>query len=165
MIKEHSNILTTVYLGLGSNLGDKQINIEMALKNIEKQIGDIVSLSAFYMSEPVGFDSKNMFLNCAVSLKTKLSPYELLAKTQIIEKEMGRLNKSDTYGYSDRIIDIDLLFYDNAVINNPPTLVIPHPHIAQRLFVLDPLAEIAPDFTHPVLKKTIVQMADELNMD
>lgn len=162
MIKKHDNILPSVYLGLGSNLGNKQENIEIALKKIEKQIGDIVSLSAFYISEPVGFVSKNMFLNCAVCIKTKLMPYELLTKTQIIEKEMGRLHKSGKYGYSDRIIDIDILFYDNEVVNNPPTLVIPHPQIAQRLFVLKPLVEIAPYFTHPVLNKTIAQLSDEL---
>ena len=100
-----------------------------------------------------------------MEISTTLSPNELLAYTQGIEKEMGRLQKTDSGGYSDRIIDIDILFYDNAVINNYPTLVIPHPYIPQRMFVLNPMAEIAPDFIHPVLNKTIVQLVDELKVE
>ena len=85
MININGNILVTVYLGLGTNLGDKKKNIEVALRKIEKQIGEIISLSAFYVSEPFGFDSDNLFLNCAVEIKTTLSPYKLLANTQLIE--------------------------------------------------------------------------------
>lgn len=154
----NGNILVTVYLGLGTNLGDKKKNIEVALRKIEKQIGEIISLSAFYVSEPFGFDSDNLFLNCAVKIKTTLSPYKLLTITQLIESEMGRLTKSDLNGYGDRIIDIDILFYGDSIIHDAPTLTIPHPQIQQRDFVLKPLAEIAPKLMHPVLNKTISQL-------
>ena len=158
MNNRNENILVTVYLGLGTNLGDKKKNIEVALRKIEKQIGKIISLSAFYVSEPFGFDSNNLFLNCAVEIKTRLSPYKLLTITQLIESEMGRLTKSYLNGYADRIIDIDILFYGDSVIHDAPTLIIPHPQIQQRDFVLKPLAEIAPKLMHPVLNKTISQL-------
>lgn len=162
MNNRNYNVFASVYLGLGTNLGNKEENIEIALKNIEKQIGKILSRSAFYSSEPSGFESENMFLNCAVEISTSLQPYELLTKTQLIEKEMGRLEKSDASGYSDRIMDIDVLFYGNLIVDDVPTLVIPHPFVQQRDFVLQPLSEIAPDYVHPVLCKTIMQLLNVL---
>ena len=165
MNSQNKNILIPVYLGFGTNLGNKKENIELALKNIEKQIGNIVSLSAFYSSEPIGFESDNLFLNCAVKVNTALSPHELLSTTQSIEKKMGRVKKSDSNGYTDRVIDIDILFYYNTIINDAPKLIIPHPSISQRMFVLNPMAEIAPEFIHPVLKKSIVQLVNELKVE
>lgn len=156
------NINTCVFLGLGTNLGSKRENIELALENIEKQIGNIVSQSAFYSSEPLGFKSDNLFLNCAIEITTTLLPYQLLTKTQAIEKAMGRMNKTDSSGYSDRIMDIDILLYDSEIVNDVPKLIIPHPLIQERDFVLKPLVEIASDFIHPVLKKTIHQLLNEL---
>lgn len=165
MNNQNDNIFASVYLGLGTNLGNKKENIELALKKIEKQIGDIISLSAFYVSQPLGFESHNLFLNCVVKVNTYLSPHDLLSTSQSIEKEMGRLKKSDSNGYTDRVIDIDILFYDNTIINDTPKLIIPHPSIPQRMFVLNPMAEIAPDFIHPVLNKTIAQLVDELMVE
>ncbi len=153
-----NNILSHLFLGLGTNLGNKKENIEIALEKIEMQIGTIVSLSAFFVSEPLGFKSDNLFLNCAVEVETTFSPLEVLNKTQLIEKEMGRLQKSMSNNYSDRIIDIDILFYNNIIYNDSPTLIIPHPHIQKRLFVLKPLSEIAPNYVHPVLNKTVLQL-------
>ena len=156
--KKHNS----VYLGLGSNLGNRKENIELALNKIEKQIGKIISLSAFYTSEPFGFESDNMFVNCAVKIDTSLIPQELLVQTQAIEREMGRLHKTDKEGYADRIIDIDILLYNDLIIKDNPNLIIPHPHIQERDFVLRPLSEIADNVVHPVLNKTIMELFNAL---
>ncbi len=162
MDKKQNCLFTPIYLALGTNLGNREENMERAIKCIEKQIGTIFSQSAFYSSEPFGFESDNLFLNGVVGVCTELLPSDLLSKTQWIEREMGRTTKSDQNGYSDRIIDIDILLYNHEVIDNDPTLVVPHPHMQQRDFVLKPLAEIAPNFEHPVLKKTITELVEEL---
>lgn len=150
----------TVFLGLGSNLGDKGENLYRAIKNIEERIGAVVSTSAFYITEPIGFDSCNQFLNAACKVQTKLSPLEILDITQIIEKEMGRKTKSNNKIYTDRTIDIDLLLFDNEVISNS-RLILPHPHLHERSFVILPLAEIAGEYIHPVFQKTISQLKEE----
>ncbi len=108
--------LNSVFLGLGTNLGDKKRNIEVAFEKIEEQIGNIDSLSALYLSKPQGFDSDNLFVNCAIHVNTSLTPHELLTETQLIEKEMGRMQKSELNGYTDRIIDIDILFYNDLTL-------------------------------------------------
>ena len=162
MIYKHKTVFAPIYLGLGTNLGNREQNMETAIKNIEKQIGTIISQSAFYSSEPFGFESDNLFLNSVVKVHTSLLPYELLATTQQIEIEMGRTVKSDTNGYTDRVIDIDILLYNQKVIDNAPHLVLPHPEMQKRDFVLKPLAEIAPHFVHPVLNKTISELVEEL---
>ena len=136
--------------------------METAIENIEKQIGTIIAQSAFYSSEPFGFESDNLFLNSVVKVHTSLLPYELLATTQQIEIEMGRTVKSDTNGYTDRVIDIDILLYNQKVIDNAPHLVLPHPEMQKRDFVVKPLAEIAPHFVHPVLNRTISELVEEL---
>ena len=162
MNNKHKTDFATVFLGLGTNLGNRKQNMETAIENIEKQIGTIISQSAFYSSEPFGFESDNLFLNSVVQVSTKFTPYELLTKTQLIENEMGRTTKTDAKGYSDRLIDIDILLYNKEVVDNAPTLVVPHPEMQKRDFVLKPLAEIAPNFVHPVLNRTISELVNEL---
>ena len=131
----------TLYLGLGSNLGDKQQNIAMAVEKIEELIGHVECQSALHITEPWGFQSDNMFVNAAVKCVTILSPHEVLEKTKDIERQMGRTTKSVDGTYKDRIIDIDILLYDDMEINDPD-LVIPHPLMHQRDFVMKPLNEL-----------------------
>jgi len=140
-----------VYLGLGTNLGDKEQNLNDAVMELSLEVGSVISLSAFYTSEPWGFNSANVFLNAVVLLETSLSPVQVLSKTQLIEKKLGRMGKS-LAGYEDRLIDIDILLYDMLIIDQP-SLIIPHPLISKRNFVLIPLTEIAPDLVDPVSGK------------
>lgn len=146
-----------VYFSLGTNLGDKEQNLRLAVQNIEERIGKVISLSAFYATAPWGFTSENTFLNAALCVETQLSPLEILKITQEIEREMGRTHKSINGAYSDRVIDIDLLLYDDLVLDTPE-LKLPHPLMQERDFVMRPLAEIAPEVVHPVFKKTIREL-------
>lgn len=149
------------YLSLGTNLGNKEENLHAAMQLIKEQIGNIVSQSALYVSAPWGFSSENSFLNNAVAVETTLNPSELLHTTQGIERALGRTHKTVSRQYSDRLIDIDILFYDSLVMDTP-ALTLPHPLLHQRLFVLSPLAEIAPTLRHPILQKTIHTLHHEL---
>jgi len=148
--------MASVYLGLGTNLNDKERNLTEAIKAISTEVGKISCQSTFYASQPWGFESENAFLNAVILVETNLSPIDLLSKTQKIERELGRTPKISV-AYSDRIIDIDILFYDSLVLNLP-TLKIPHPLIAERDFVMIPFVEIAPDFIHPVLLKSMKEL-------
>ena len=148
--------MSLVYLGLGTNLGDKERNLNDAVLSVSMEVGEVLSVSSFYASKPWGFESENEFLNAVILVNTELSPFDLLAKTQEIEKQLGRTDKI-VVGYSDRLIDIDILLYDNFIIDQP-TLQIPHPHIAEREFVYVPLAELAPDLVHPLLGKKISEL-------
>lgn len=137
----------TVYLGLGSNLGNRRQLLLDAIEKINKKVGNVVRQSSFYETKPWGFESENLFLNAAVKVTTKLSPTELLEVTQQIEREMGRRKKTtlnsqlSTPNYSDRPIDIDILLYDDLHVDLPE-LKIPHPLMQERDFVLVPLREI-----------------------
>jgi 2-amino-4-hydroxy-6-hydroxymethyldihydropteridine diphosphokinase len=131
----------TVYLGLGSNLGNKQANIGQAIRIIEELIGTVERQSALYVSEPWGFRSSHNFVNAVVRVSTTLAPLALLRATQQIERNMGRKKKSTDGIYHDRIIDIDILLYDDLTIDEPD-LKIPHPLMQQRPFVMIPLKEI-----------------------
>ena len=146
-----------VYLGLGTNLGDKEQNLRMSVKKIEEWIGNVVSLSAFYATAPWGFSSENSFLNAAVCVETTLLPLQVLEETQRIERELGRTEKSVNGLYADRLIDIDLLLYDDRVMD-AERLILPHPLMTERRFVMEPLSEIAPDVVHPVLHKTMKEL-------
>lgn len=140
--------METAYLALGTNLGDKIQNLNKAVEEIGKRIGKVISLSAYYASEPWGFDSVNNFVNAVVGVDTKLDAKELLAQTQEIELDLGRQEKSKAEQYTDRIIDIDILILGKQIIDSPE-LKIPHPHILDRDFVYIPLLEIAPSILIP----------------
>lgn len=130
-----------VYLGLGTNLGDKQKNLNDAIRMLGNQVGEVEKVSSVIETEPEGFKSDNMFLNAVVKVRTALSPFELLDITQDVEKSLGRKEKSSNGIYHDRVIDIDILLYDDINISTP-RLVIPHPRMTQREFVMTPLTEI-----------------------
>jgi 2-amino-4-hydroxy-6-hydroxymethyldihydropteridine diphosphokinase len=143
---------------LGSNLGDRKAYLCKATKRLEKDIGKILQHSCLYESMPWGFQTRYNFLNRVLILETDLSPEDILEKIHLIEDDLGRTR--DNGGYSSRTIDIDILFIDKLVINKE-NLVVPHPLIEKRRFVLEPLSELIPDFTHPVLNKDIVHILDE----
>lgn len=130
-----------IYLGLGSNLGNKEENIRSAIQKIYEQVGEVQSCSSLYYSQPQGFISDNSFVNAVIQVETLYSPLRLLHQLQGIEKEMGRTEKTAGEQYSDRIIDIDILLYENLQIDLPE-LKIPHPQMKTRDFVLKPLKEI-----------------------
>lgn len=146
--------MAIVYLGLGTNLGDKAANLHAAVHLISGKIGKVISLSSFYATAPWGFESENSFLNAAICVETSLSPLEVLHRTQEIERTLGRTHKSTGGIYHDRIIDIDLLLYNKEIIQTSE-LTIPHPLMLQRDFVMNPLVEIAPDVVHPVFGKKL----------
>ena len=130
-----------VYFSLGSNLGDKAGNIREAINRIGELIGEVDRQSTLLITEPWGFESDNSFVNAAVRCITTLSPFEILHLTQDIERAMGRTVKSSDGQYHDRIIDIDILMYDDIHITTPE-LILPHPLIKERDFVMIPLSEI-----------------------
>lgn len=152
--------MALVYLGLGTNLGDKERNLNDAILKLLLEVGCVIRQSLFYASKPWGFESENGFLNTVVLVETNLPPFDLLSKTQEIERELGRTAKT-TGSYSDRLIDIDILLYDNLIVDQP-TLKIPHPLMMKRDFVLIPLAEIAPDLVHPIAGKSSVELVKRL---
>ena len=153
--------MARVCLSLGSNLGPRETYLRKALQALDKELGSLVKCSSFYETLPWGFSSDSLFLNAAACFDTLLSPEEVLAVTQQIEKSLGRKEKSRQGQYADRCIDIDILLYDDRVMQTPD-MILPHPHMAERMFVLEPLAEIMPHVLHPLLKKTILQLKEEL---
>ena len=148
-----------VYLSLGSNLGNREANLRSAMARLN-QVGRVVSVSSFYETEPVEFTAQPLFLNCALAFETMDKPAHLLNKVLTIEREMGR-TRTEEQRKGPRIIDIDILLFDHA-IRASPALTIPHPAMHQRRFVLEPLAEIAPQARHPLLQKTIQELVSGL---
>lgn len=150
--------MNKVFLGIGTNLGDREDNLRGALQMIEEKIGVIFAKSKVYETEPWGFETESLFLNMVVGVETKLSPKSLLERILMTEAFLGRLREGRKY--CSRLIDIDILFYDNRVIDMPE-LQIPHPRIPERRFTLVPLCDLSPDYVHPVLNKTLAQLLDE----
>ena len=152
-----SSELVTVYLGLGSNLGDRQENLDKALEYLSQRLR-LAEVSSVYDTEPMGNPEQPRFLNMVCQVNTMLKPKELLILAKGIERKMGRIPGRPN---SPRTIDIDILFYGDEVIKMPD-LVIPHPRLTERAFILVPMAEIAPDLVHPVNKKTIKELLKEV---
>ncbi len=152
--------MALIYLGLGTNLGDKNLNLNKAIQQIGLEIGEVWNISSFYPSVAWGFKSDNDFLNAVILVSSLLTPEEVLSKTKQIEKKMGRNEKTDN-SYHDRIIDIDILTYDDQIIRLP-NLRIPHPLMLKRDFVMNPLEEIAPGLIHPELNETIASLNSKL---
>ncbi len=146
-----------VYLSLGSNIGNRAAHLREAIEHLGT-LGEVTAVSALYETEPVEFTRQAWFLNCAVALQTEMLPKQLLAAVLRIEREMGRRR---TVAKGPRVIDIDVLLFGSSIID-APQLTVPHPAMHERRFVLEPLAEIAADVRHPVFKKTIRELRDEL---
>ncbi len=150
-----SAMLHTIYLALGTNLGDRLANLRAAIAALAPQ-ACVMAESCIYETEPWGFSEQPAFLNMAVRAETDLAPADLLAFLKSLETDLGR---TPTFRNGPRLIDIDILFYDDLILHTPP-LVIPHPRLHERDFVLVPLADIAPDFIHSVLNQSIRALLD-----
>lgn len=140
--------MAEVFLSLGTNLGDKKMNLERAICEIKHKIGTVTAISSIYESKSWGFDVEDSFFNIMIELNTSLEPEQLLRDCQAIEIKLGRIRTSQS-GYSSRIIDIDIVYYNNQIVTKSH-LHIPHQRMQERNFVLAPLCEIAPTKLHPV---------------
>ena len=150
-MKEH-----TVYLALGTNLGDRAANLKQAIASLTPQL-EVKAKSGIYETPPWGFEEQPKFLNQVLKAKTYLDPEPLLKHLKRLEVALGR---KESFPNGPRLIDIDILFYDDLVLNKP-SLVIPHPRLHERGFVLLPLTDIAPDLKHPITKKSVREMAEQ----
>ena len=148
------------YLHLGSNIGNKKLHIQKAVTRISELTGDVLITSSLYETEPWGKKDQEEFVNAAIKINTSLNPIKLLDSIKEIENELGRRSKQKWYP---RIIDIDILFYENLVLKSVK-LEIPHKHLHERNFVIVPLLEIANNVYHPYYQKTIEQLSEE-NLD
>lgn len=151
-----------VYMLLGSNLGDRELTLRRATERIEVEIGEVVASSSLYETAPWGNTAQPAFLNMAVIVKTHDSALDVLEKALAIERALGRI-RAERWG--SRTIDIDLIFYGADIINHEDKLTIPHPEMHNRRFVLEPLAEISPNFIHPVFKRTVEDLLQSLSDD
>jgi 2-amino-4-hydroxy-6-hydroxymethyldihydropteridine diphosphokinase len=145
------------YLSLGANVGDRAASLRSAIRQLGA-FGRVVAESSFYETEPVEFTDQPWFLNCAVALETNQTPLQLMTSILRLEEQMGRRRVQPK---GPRTIDIDVLLFDDIVLDSP-SLIIPHPALHERRFVLEPLSEIAPDVLHPLLSKTILALRNQL---
>ena len=153
--------MAIVYLGIGSNLGDRAANIEKAMTLLkEHEEIKILAVSSLIETDPVGGEAQGKFLNGAVQIDTDLMPLDLLTQLKMIERRLGRVKSEEIN--APRTLDLDILFYDDVVIVQGKSLAIPHPRLAERSFVLQPLLEIAPNLVHPRLNKTIKALYEAL---
>ena len=152
--------MTSVYLAIGSNMGDRQANIDRAIRFLkDHEDMEVMEISAIMESEPEGVDApQERYLNGALHVRTDLTPLDLLTQLKMIERRLGRKKGERN---DPRPIDLDILFYDDVVIVEGKTLSVPHPRLEHRLFVLQPLSEIASNVVHPRLKKTVRELLDE----
>lgn len=147
--------MKTVYFGLGSNVGDREEHLRAAIENL-RAVVNVLRVSPVYETDPLEFTGQRRFLNLVVEAETELFPMQLLARTARVERELGRVR---TIANGPRTIDIDILLYAKAVVRSAQ-LEIPHPRMAERRFVLAPLADLAPELRHPVSRRTVREMLD-----
>ena len=148
-------IMKIVFLGIGTNLGDRTANLKVAVARIEEYIGPVLKASSVFETEPWGFETKDEFLNMVVKVETKLSPSRILQDLLLIESLFGRVRGEKRN--SSRVIDLDIILYEDWIIDEIG-LKIPHPLMHERRFVLVPLCEIAPELIHPVLNSTFISL-------
>lgn len=148
------------FILLGTNMGDRESLLESAIKHIGERCGDVIACSKIYETEPWGFKAENNFLNQVVKLETRLLPYELLKELLSIEAVLGRRRIEGVCGYQSRPMDLDILYYDDIIVDEVD-LILPHPRLHLRRFSLLPLCDIASDFVHPLLRKTNMKLLEE----
>lgn len=151
---------STAYLLLGGNLGNREANLKKAIELLNDKIGKVIAISSLYETAAWGKTDQPAFLNQAIALQTNLSALEVLDLALGIEQELGRVRK-DKWG--ERLIDIDLILFGDQIINIPDKLQVPHPHMQSRKFVMEPLAEIAPEVVHPILGETILSISRNID--
>ena len=144
---------------IGSNQGQRELIISQSIKMLAERCGEVLLVSSLYETEPWGFIAEQNFLNQVVALDTEMNPYDLLRELMMIEKELGR-KRHDVEGYESRPIDLDILYYDDIIINDED-LILPHPRLHKRRFALMPLCDIAADFIHPVFKRSNRELLNE----
>jgi len=163
MMKNQANYINIAYLSTGSNLGDKLENCRSGLAALDQTEGiHIDAVSAFYMTEPMEYSDQPWFVNAAVRIRTTLNPLDLLTTLKALERKSGRKDSGIRFG--PRTLDFDIIFYNDIVLETP-SLIVPHPRLHEREFVLRPICDLAPELMHPVLKKTAAELLAALETD